>query len=229
MPKRGVLRPLEISVDLPMSGSGPFDIRTGSGKQRAPAVARNQDAILAALRMELPAAASVLEVASGTGEHAVHFARQLPQLTWQPSDPDDAALASISAWVRDADLLNLKNPVRLDAAAQQWPSLPVDAIFCANMVHIAPWAAAVGLFSGAGRLLSSGAPLILYGPFLEPSTPTAPSNLAFDSDLRARNAAWGLRDVMALEELASGAGLMMAARHIMPANNLILVWRKRTE
>ncbi len=205
----------------------PFEVAHGSGKQRAPAVARNREALLAVLQAHLPQSGLVLEVASGTGEHAAYFAQHLPGLIWQPTDPEAAALASITAWRRDAALTNLQAPVQLDAMAADWPITRADALFCANMVHIAPWQAARGLFAAAGRMLAVGAPLLLYGPFLEADVPTAESNIAFDGSLRARNPAWGLRDAAALDALAQEAGLARTARIAMPANNLTLVWRKK--
>jgi hypothetical protein len=195
-------------------------------RRYAPATLRNRDAILAVLAEELPAEGTVLEVASGSGEHAVHFATALPALRWQPSDPDADALASIDAWVAATGAANVAPALRIDAAASGWPSVEADAVFCANMVHIAPWEAAVGLFAGAGRLLPPGAPLILYGPFIEDGVPTAESNLAFDLSLKSRDPRWGLRPVTALDALADAAGLTRTRRVAMPANNLVLVWRR---
>ncbi|WP_449409902.1 DUF938 domain-containing protein [Methylobacterium komagatae] len=192
----------------------------------APAVARNRDAILAILTRILPASGTVLEVASGSGEHAVHFARALPHLVWQPSDPEPAALRSIAAHRRLAALSNLNEPVVLDAAAPVWPLGSAEAVLCINMIHIAPWTAAEGLMAGAGRLLSEGAPLVLYGPFREDGRPTAPSNEAFDVDLRVRDPRWGLRLLGEVSELAASHGLGLAERFEMPANNLTLVFRK---
>ena len=196
-------------------------------RRHAPATLRNRDAILAILREELPGSGLVLEVASGSGEHAAHFAAAMPQLDWQPSDPDPAALASIDAWAEDAGADNLRPALRLDAASTDWPLPRADAILCCNMVHIAPWFAAEGLFAGAGRLLPLDAPLILYGPFIEADVPTAESNLAFDVSLRERDPAWGLREVAALDTLAATAGLYRSRRIAMPANNLMLIWRRR--
>ena len=137
---------------------------------------------------------TVLEVASGSGEHVVHFAATFPALGWQPSDPDPAGLVSIAAWCAEAGLANIAPPLALDASAGEWPIDRADAILCINMVHISPWAATLGLLAGAARLLPTGAPLILYGPYVEPDVPTADSNLAFDASLRARDPAWGLRN-----------------------------------
>ncbi len=150
----------------------------------------------------------------------------MPALDWQPSDPDPSALASIAAHASPAALGNIAPPALIDAAATDWPVARADAILCCNMVHIAPWSAAQGLFAGAGRLLPTGAPLLLYGPFIEPETPTADSNLAFDASLKDRNPQWGLRDTTALDTLAQAAGLRRTRRIAMPANNLMLVWRR---
>lgn len=187
---------------------------------------RNRDAILAVLHVELPATGTILEIASGSGEHIVHFAAAMTRLHWQPSDPDPSALASIAAHAHNAALPNIALPALIDAAASDWPVTRADSILCCNMVHIAPWSAAQGLFAGAGRLLPPSAPLLLYGPFIEADTPTADSNLAFDASLRDRNPDWGLREVTALDGLAQAAGLYRTRRIAMPANNLMLVWRR---
>lgn len=192
----------------------------------APAVARNRDAILEILRSILPASGTVLEVASGSGEHAVHFATALPGLTWQPSDPDLAARHSIAAHTRAAGLGNVLNPSPLDAAADRWPVARADAIVCINMIHIAPWTATEGLMTGAARILPEGGVLFLYGPFREGGRFAAESNAAFDADLRARDAAWGVRDLEAVTGVAEGCGLHLDARIAMPANNLGVVYRR---
>ncbi len=195
-------------------------------KRHAPAASRNREPIAAVLTEELPAAGTVLEIASGTGEHAVHFARTWPHLAWQPSDPDPDARASILAWREEAGLANLLAPLDLDAAQTDWPLDRADAVVSINMTHISPPAATVGLVAGAVRLLAPGAPLILYGPYLEADVATAPSNLAFDADLKARNPEWGLRRVEWLDELAAAQGLARGRRVAMPANNLTLVYRR---
>ncbi|AWN42657.1 DUF938 domain-containing protein [Methylobacterium durans] len=200
--------------------------RHGRGPAR-PATLRNREPILALLARILPAQGLVLEVASGSGEHAVHFARGLPQLTFQPSDPSAQAIASIAAHRRRAGLANLREPLALDAASPSWPLARADAVLAINMIHIAPWSAAEGLMAGAGRLLPPGGPLYLYGPFLEADRETAPSNLAFDADLKARDPAWGLRDRDAVAALGARHGLALAERVEMPANNLSLVFRRR--
>lgn len=194
-------------------------------KRHAPATLRNRDAILTILRDALPPSGLVLEVASGSGEHIIHFAAALPALDWQPSDPDMAALASIAAWRAEADLSNLHEPIRLDAAGD-WPVDRADAILCINMVHISSWNATVGLFTQGARLLQKGAPLTLYGPYFRKDHPTAPSNLAFDESLRARNAEWGVRWLEDVNELAERQGFAVEAVHEMPANNLTVVYRR---
>ena len=194
-------------------------------KRHAPATARNSQPLAEVLAEELPDRGLVLEVASGSGEHAVFLARQFPALGWQPSDVDVEALASVDAWAAEAAGANLRPAIALDAAQANWPIAAADAVLCVNMVHISPWSAAVGLFTGAGRILTSGAPLVLYGPFIEPGRETAPSNLAFDQSLKQRNSEWGLRNTADLDELAADHGLRRTARHAMPANNLVLVYR----
>lgn len=193
---------------------------------KAPATERNRAPILAVLRDVLPASGTVLEVASGTGEHVVHFARALPHLVWQPSDPQNVLHASIAAWVADVGVANVLEPLALDASAADWPVSSADAIICINMIHISPWAATEGLMAGAERLLPSGGVLYLYGPYRRADVITAPSNEAFDADLKRRNAAWGLRDLESTEDLAGAHGLTLDRIVEMPANNLSVVFRK---
>ncbi len=195
-------------------------------RRSAPAALRNRDPILQVLREVLPATGVVLEVASGTGEHAVHFARALPSLTWQPSDPSEDARRSIAAWTRSERLPNVLPPLELDAAAATWPAAQADAIVCINMIHISPWEATEGVMHGAGRLLPANGPLVLYGPFRRGGRPLEPSNAAFDADLRARNLRWGLRDVDEVADCAAAQGLVLERSIEMPANNLILVFRR---
>lgn len=193
----------------------------------SPATARNRGPILDVLRLRLPDAGVVLEIAAGAGEHAVHMASALPHLQWLPTDATPEALASIAAWREQARLPNLLPPLRLDAAdPDSWPVNRADAIVAINMIHISPWAATKGLVAGAARLLPSGGGLFLYGPFVEPDLDTAASNLAFDLDLRRRNAAWGLRRLDEVTTLAARQGLTLCERVGMPANNLIVVFRK---
>ena len=195
-------------------------------KKYAPATLRNRDAIAAVLAKELPASGSVLEVASGTGEHAIHFAPRFPDLVWQPSDPSEEALESIEAWQEEEGSVNLRSPVQLDATSDRWRIDQATAIVCINMVHISPWEASEGLFSGAARLLKQGAPLVLYGPYIEPGVETAPSNLKFDLSLKSRDPRWGLRSTVDVDALAAQTGFERANRYEMPANNLILVYRR---
>lgn len=197
-------------------------------RREAPAAARNRGPIAEVLADELPASGLVLEVASGTGEHAVHFARRFPHLEWQPSDPDPAALHSIAAWREHEGLENLLPPLELDATAADWPVREADALLCINMAHISPIAATEGVLRHAARLLPPGAPLIFYGPFIENGVETAPSNLAFDASLRARDAQWGLRSVGWLDGRASENGFDRTRRVAMPANNLTLIYRRQT-
>ncbi len=192
----------------------------------SPAAARNRGPILDVLRRVLPAAGTVLEVASGTGEHAVFFAEGLPRLDWQPTDADPSNLRSIAAWSATIQAANLSPPVLLDAAdPQAWPVRHASAVLAINLIHIAPWAAACGLFAGAAAILPAHGPLVLYGPFREGGRHTAGSNAAFDAELRARNPDWGVRDLDAVAELAAGNRFVLQERVAMPANNLIVVFR----
>ncbi|HEV2080205.1 MAG TPA: DUF938 domain-containing protein [Allosphingosinicella sp.] len=195
--------------------------------RRSAAVARNTAPIVDVLRGILPDSGVVLEVASGTGEHALAFSRAFPHLLFQPSDPDLDALASIEAWREAEGPGNLLAPVRLDASAARWPIEEAQAVICINMVHISPWAATVGLLSGAGRVLESGAPLYLYGPYRQQDVETAPSNEDFDRSLKARNPEWGLRQLEDVVAEAERHGLALDAVVPMPANNLSVVFRRR--
>ena len=198
-------------------------------RQISPAAERNQTPIRANLQRLLPAQGRLLEIASGTGQHAVFCAAGLPGWTWQPSDPSPAALASIEAWRADQPVSGLQAPWQIDVLVEPW-AMPAadtaqfDAVFCANMLHIAPWACCAALMRGAARLLTAQGLLITYGPYLIDGVPTAPGNLAFDADLRARNPDWGLRSVKAVAAHAGAVGLHLASQHPMPANNLMLVF-----
>ena len=195
-------------------------------RQQAPAAARNRDPILAVLRGVLPEAGTVLEIASGSGEHVLHFARALPGLVFQPSDPNPEARRSIAAWAAESGLANLRPPLALDAAAPSWPLTAADAVLCINMIHISPWAATEGLMRGAASILPPGGPLYLYGPYRRAGVATAPSNEAFDRDLRGRDPAWGLRALENVAILAATAGFSAPAVTEMPANNLSVVFRR---
>ncbi len=196
-------------------------------KKHAPATLRNRAAIVDVLGEELPARGVVLEIASGSGEHAVYFADRFPQLEWQPSDPDRDAIASIVAYKAEYVGVNLRLPLLLDACAPGgWEVRSTHAMICINMIHIAPWEAAKGLFAGAAQTLSGkNAPLILYGPYFEQGAEAAPSNLAFDQSLRARNEQWGIRNLEDVDALAAANGFTRTALHFMPANNLMPVYR----
>ena len=187
----------------------------------SPAADRNQGPIALQLQRLLPTAGFLLEIASGTGQHAAHAAAAMPAWHWQPSDADVTALASIGAWCHG--LANVLPPLLLDVTAADWPAQqPVDAIFSANLVHIAPWPVCVALMQGAARHLAAQGLLVLYGPFIVDGKSTAASNLAFDADLRQRNPAWGLRQLSDVVQTARSSGLQLQGQIFMPANNLML-------
>jgi hypothetical protein len=192
----------------------------------APAALRNREPIAEVLSEWLPGNGLVLEIASGTGEHAVFFAERFPALEWQPTDVHPDALDSIAARAEAADLPNLRLPERVDAASPDWPIGQADAILSINMVHISPWTSARGLLDGAAKLLASGAPLIMYGPWLKDDIPTVPSNLDFDADLRLRDPRWGLRRVEDFAAEAAQRGIRLEATRAMPANNLMLLLKR---
>jgi len=197
----------------------------------SPAARRNRDPILAVLRRVLPAEGAVLEVASGSGEHAVWLAAHLPGLVFQPSDPEPASRASITAWIAHERLPNVRAPLALDATDDDW-ALPAEisarlvAVLCINMTHVAPWQATLGLLRGAGRALRSGGVLYLYGPYRREGRHAAPSNAAFDASLRARDPESGVRDLEDVVTAAGRAGLTLASIEEMPANNLSAIFRK---
>ena len=197
----------------------------GDVKRFAPATERNRASIRDVLARVLPATGTVLEIASGSGEHAVAFAQAFPALTWQPSDPDPAALASIAEWRAEAGLPNLAAPIELDVT-HHWPELEVTAIVCINMVHIAPWEAAFALFAHAGQILAPGALLYLYGPYRFSGAFTSESNAEFDRSLRARDPRWGVRDVDELVAAARVSELELVETVVMPANNHSLIFRR---
>lgn len=200
-------------------------------RQRAPAAARNREPILAVLRRVLPREARILEVASGTGEHAAFFAAAEPGWSWSPSDPDPAARDSIAAWIAAERLGNLATPRDIDVRAEVWgveSEPPFDALVSINMVHISPWASALGLMAGAARVVRAGGKLILYGPFTRDGRHTAPSNEAFDGWLKERDPAYGVRDLADIEAAAAAQGFALGDIADMPANNLTLVFERRS-
>ena len=220
-PFRNKLRQFDSGTVTPVkSGTGMTD------RLEYPATLRNRDAILDVLRGVLPPSGLVLEIASGSGEHAVHFARAFPSLTFQPTDPDGTALKSIKAWAEETGLKNVRPPLLLDAASETWPVKSADAILCINMIHIAPWRATKGLISGAAKILRTGSSLYLYGPYRQAGVVTAPSNDAFDASLKSRDAEWGLRNLEDVAALAAQTGFSAPDVTQMPANNLSAVFRR---
>jgi len=209
-----------------MAGDRFYEAPAVGAQRSAPAALRNREPIAEVLAEWLPAGGLVLEIASGTGEHAVFFAERFPSLEWQPSDVHPDALASIAAWREANDLANLRPPLVIDASSPDWPIDEADAVLSINMVHISPWTSALGLIAGAARLLRTGAPLILYGPWLKDDVPAVPSNLDFDADLKRRNPQWGLRRVEDFAAAAEPMGFTLEATRQMPANNLMLLFRK---
>ncbi len=206
-----------------------FSLETGSDPDlpQSPAAERNAAPILAQLRRLLPASGRVLEIASGTGQHAVHFASALNGIEWQPSDTDPDALRAIRMRADRAALPNLQQPVELNVESREWPVAHADAIVCANLLHISPWPATEGLFAGAGRCLPAGGVLVVYGPFRFAGEHTAESNARFDADLRSRDTSWGIRDVADVAAIASAHGLDHEETIALPANNHLLVFRRR--
>ncbi len=189
-----------------------------------PATGRNAEPILDVLRDVLPQQGTVLEIASGSGQHVAHFARHFPGLTWQPTDLDPEHRRSIAAWT--AELENVRDPIGLDATHAPWPVQRVDAVLCANMIHIAPWEAGLGLLAGTGQVLSLGGLLYLYGPFRIDGAHTADSNAQFDASLKSRNPSWGVRDLGDVTDCAAEHGLTLETSIEMPANNLSVIFRK---
>jgi hypothetical protein len=201
---------------------------TDDPRQYAPSATRNRDPIWNVLRSQLPPAGLVLEIASGSGEHTMHFARLAgPDVVFQPSDQDAGARASIDAWMAASQLTNVRPALALDAAAEIWPMARADVVICINMIHISPWSSAVGLVHGAANVLPIGGLLYLYGPFRREGRHTSPSNEAFDRDfLRARNPAWGVRDLEAVADIAAQVGFSPPHVVEMPANNLSVLFRR---
>jgi SAM-dependent methyltransferase len=195
-------------------------------RRYAPSVARNKDAIAGVLARYLPSSGLVLEIASGSGEHAVHFASTFPALVFQPTDPSEEARASIAAWRQEGALPNMRAPLALDVTAAPWPINYADAVTCINMIHIAPWEATLGLVAGAARIIPPGGLLFLYGPYKRAGQHTAPSNADFDASLRERDARWGVRDLETVAAEATAMGFAAPMIEAMPANNLSLIFRR---
>ena len=195
-------------------------------KRHAPHVKRNRDPILEQLRRLLRPRSKVLEIASGTGEHCIHFAEGLKEVEWQPSDVDPVSLESIAAHVADSQLSNLSPPLRLDVHDLNWPVGPVDVVLCMNMIHIAPWSCTLALMAGAARVLSRGGALILYGPFFFQDRPEVESNVRFDAALRERDPTWGVRDIVDVQKAAGEHGFRQEALIAMPANNHLVLFRR---
>jgi cyclopropane fatty-acyl-phospholipid synthase-like methyltransferase len=193
----------------------------------SPSALRNRGPISDVLRTVLSESGTVLEIASGSGEHITHFAARFPALTWQPSDPSAEARGSILEWSEAEGVTNVLPPLDLDAASDTWPIDRADAIIAINMVHISPWSATLGLLKGAGRLLPAGGTLFLYGPYQRQGQPLVPSNAAFDASLRARNPAWGIRLLEDVADAAEQSGLVLTATVEMPANNLSVLFRRK--
>ncbi len=196
-------------------------------RQRSPSAERNREPILAVLREALPATGRVLEIASGTGQHAICFARAMPGLDWHPSDADATARESIAAWIAHEGLANVRAPLALDVHQPDWGVDTLDAVVCINMIHISPWSATQALFAGASRRLVEGGVLYLYGPYKRGGAHTSPSNEAFDQQLRGRDPAWGVRDMEAVAALGASVGFVCDEPVAMPANNFSLVLTKR--
>lgn len=200
---------------------GSLDLRFSS-----PSALRNREPIWDVLKTVLPESGTMLEIASGSGEHAVHYAARLPNLIWQPSDPSEKARESIKAWSFEMELTNLLPPLDIDVTSETWPIDRVDAMLAINMVHISPWTATEGLIRGAGKLLSSGGSLILYGPYKQEGREFVDSNMEFDAWLRNQNADWGIRQLEEVAELAGRAGLSLSSIVDMPANNLCVIFKR---
>lgn len=195
-------------------------------KKLWPAPQRNAAPILEVLKRVLPRPGLTLEIASGSGQHAAHFCEALSDLRWQPTDYDGTAIPSIDAWREDSGLENFLPALHLDVTAEEWPVEVVDSIFCANMIHISPWASCLGLFRGASRVLRPNGVLALYGPFIEQDIETSSSNMHFDASLRSRNPDWAIRDLGEVKDVATSEGLVFLERITMPANNLCLVFKR---
>lgn len=210
-----------------MAGGRFYEAPSGGGSRRsAPAALRNREPIARVLADWLPESGLVVEVASGSGEHALYLAERFPALDWQPSDSHPDAIASIESWRQSSDLPNLRQPIAIDSSSPRWPVEQADALLNINMVHISPWSAALGLLDNGARLLAPTAPLILYGPWLGRTIETSPGNAAFDVELKSRNPQWGLRLVEDFTSEAAARGFALVGQRSMPANNLMLLFKK---
>ncbi len=209
-----------------MNEAPPAPDRRPDKRQFAPAPGRNRDAILAVLERVLPETGLMIEIGAGSGQHAAWFAPRFPGLAWQPTEPDPDARASIAAWAAAADVPNLRPPLDLDVTGNPWPVTEADAVFSANMIHIAPWQCCLGLMAGAGRILTARGIAVLYGPFHRDGKPTAPSNADFDASLKSRDPAWGVRDLGDVTQAALDNGLTLEETVDMPANNLMAIFRR---
>jgi SAM-dependent methyltransferase len=209
-----------------MSSERFYEAAASGALKSAPAALRNREPIAEALSDWLPPRGLVLEIASGTGEHAAFFAERFPALEWQPTDIHPDALASIAARVAAAEMPNLRAPIWLDAASPEWAIGRADAVISINMVHISPWTSSLGLIEGAAQTLALGAPLIMYGPWLKDDVPTASSNLDFDADLKLRNPQWGLRRVEEFTAAAAEQNIQLEETRPMPAHNLMLLFKQ---
>jgi len=201
--------------------------KTANGKWSTPSAERNKGPILDVLARVLPRRGLVLEIASGTGQHVLHFARALPDLAWQPSDADAELRGSVALRLREEQRANVNDPIELDVARLPWPLRAADAVVAINMIHVAPWSATPALFEGAKALLPAGHVLFLYGPYRRFGHHTSESNAQFDRDLRAQNPEWGLRDLEAVSDVAAGAGFALDETVEMPANNLSLIFKRK--
>jgi SAM-dependent methyltransferase len=195
-------------------------------RETAPSAERNKQPILDVLVRALPPAGVVLEIGSGTGQHVTHFAKALPNLVFQPSEMDAGRHASIAAWIAHEKLANVRPPIAFDVARLPWPVRAADAIVCINVIHISPWEATLALMRGAGAMLPAGGVLVTYGPYRREGRHTAPSNAAFDADLKSRDPRWGVRDMEEVVAAAKAEGLALEETVAMPANNFTLVFRR---
>ncbi len=215
-------KPEAVSAGLERASTRTYGFRM---RYHAPAADRNKGPILDVLKQVVPRDAYVLELASGSGQHALFFSSELSGVRWQPSDLNPEAIASIKSYRAESDPERFLDPILVDASNPPWGPTTLDAILCVNMIHISPWSASIGLFGGGAQSLKPGGVLVTYGPYRFGGVFTAPSNQAFDEDLKRRNPEWGVRDVNDLERVARERGFVLESTHSLPANNHLLVWR----